>query len=174
MNARALGIKTGAVLGQLLAEKAFGNRPVTLVGYSLGSLVIYQALLELASLPASETIHLIQDVYLFGSPVPADPSQWAKIRRVVSGRVVNGYSNRDYVLAVLSRAADATWNVAGLEPVAVKGVENILCDEVDGHTLWRGMVGKYLERVRAPGIRVAEVEKQETKVVDAIKATEQN
>jgi pimeloyl-ACP methyl ester carboxylesterase len=171
MNARALGIKTGAVLAQLLAEKAFGNRPVTLVGYSLGSLVIYEALLKLAALPPSETMHLIQDVYLFGSPVPADPSHWAKIRRIVSGRVVNGYSNRDYVLAVLSRAADATWNVAGLEPVGVKGVENILCGEVDGHTLWRGLVGKYLSRVRAPGLRVGEVHKQKTEVVDEIKAS---
>ncbi|KAJ2934939.1 hypothetical protein H1R20_g2173, partial [Candolleomyces eurysporus] len=129
MNARARGIKAGAVLGDLLAQRVLGNRPVTLVGYSLGSLVIYEALLELASRPPAETLDLVQDVYLFGAPVPADRDEWAKIRRVVAGRVVNGYSDNDYVLAVLSRAADARWNVAGLEPVDVKGVENVSCSE---------------------------------------------
>lgn len=152
MNARARGIKAGAVLGDLLAQRVLGKRPVTLVGYSLGSLVIYEALLELASRPAAETLHLVQDVYLFGAPVPADQDEWTKIRRVVAGRVVNGYSSNDYVLAVLSRAADARWNVAGLEPVDVKGVENVDCGEVHGHTAWRGTVGKYLASCRAPGI----------------------
>ncbi|KAF6763945.1 DUF726 domain-containing protein [Ephemerocybe angulata] len=153
MNARALGIKTGAVLADLLMERALGNRPVTLVGYSLGSL-------------PSQTLHLIQDVYLFGSPVPADPDDWAKIRRVVTGRVVNGYSDRDYVLAVLSRAADATWNVAGLEPVGVKGVENMNCSEVTGHTAWRGLVGKYLRQCGAPGILAGEVDQKEAEVTE--------
>ncbi|KAF5315713.1 hypothetical protein D9611_004886 [Ephemerocybe angulata] len=166
MNARALGIKTGAVLADLLMERALGNRPVTLVGYSLGSLVIYEALLELAARAPSQTLHLIQDVYLFGSPVPADPDNWAKIRRVVTGRVVNGYSDRDYVLAVLSRAADATWNVAGLEPVAVKGVENMNCSEVTGHTAWRGLVGKYLRQCGAPGILAREVDQKEAEVTE--------
>ena len=149
MNARALGIKAGAVLGELLAERAFGNRPVTLVGYSLGSLVIHEALLELASRPPSETMHLIQDVYLFGSPVPADPHDWTKIRRLVSGRVVNGYSDKDYVLAVVCRAAEGSWRVAGLEPVGVKGVENVKCQFVEGHSMWRERLGQCLAECQA-------------------------
>ncbi|KAF8892495.1 DUF726-domain-containing protein [Infundibulicybe gibba] len=142
MNARALAIKTGAVLGDLLSKRVFGNRPVTLTGYSLGSLVIYEALKHLASLPPFETVHLIQDVFLFGTPAPTEAGTWASIRRLVSGRLVNGYSTNDYVLAVLSRASDARWSVAGLEPIEVMGVENVLCDDVDGHTKWRAMIGK--------------------------------
>ncbi|CAA7271536.1 unnamed protein product [Cyclocybe aegerita] len=160
MNARALAIKTGAVLGDLLANRMLGTRPVTLVGYSLGSLVIFEALKYLASLPPAGTVHLIQDVYLFGTPTAADPEEWAKIRRLVAGRVVNGYSTNDYILAVLCRASDATWQVAGLQKVDVKGVENVCCEEVDGHTNWRWVIGKYLEESNAPGIVQGEVKAQ--------------
>lgn len=160
MNARALAIKAGKVLGQLLANRVFGNRPVTLTGYSLGSLVILEALKELAALPTAETLHLIEDVYLFGTPAKADPAIWSAIRRVVGGRLVNGYASEDYVLAVLSRASDASWDVAGLTPVEVMGVENIQCADVDGHLKWRGMIGKCLEQCDAPGILHKEVQKQ--------------
>ncbi|KAF8163488.1 DUF726-domain-containing protein [Crassisporium funariophilum] len=160
MNAKALAIKTGAVLGELLENRVFGNRPVTLVGYSLGSLVIFEAIKYLASLEPSKTIHLIQDVYLFGTPTPADPSDWTSARRVVSGRLVNGYSSNDYVLAVLSRASDASWKVAGMQEVDVKGVENVRCEAVEGHTMWRGMIGKCLENCGAPGIIKEEVQLQ--------------
>jgi hypothetical protein len=44
MNSKALAIKAGAVLGDLLANRMFGNRPVTLIGYSLGSLSLGQVL----------------------------------------------------------------------------------------------------------------------------------
>jgi hypothetical protein len=160
MNAKARSIKTGEVLGNLLASRVFGNRPVTLVGYSFGSLVLFEALKHLAAIPPADTAHLIQDVFLFGSPVPGDASAWSAIRRVVSGRLVNGYATEDYVLAVISRASDANWKVAGLEPVSVMGVENVYCEGVDGHLTWRGMIGKCLERCEAPGIISAEVEKQ--------------
>jgi hypothetical protein len=160
MNAKARSIKAGEVLGSLLASRVFGNRPITLVGYSLGSLVLFEALKHLAETPPADAAHLIQDVFLFGSPVPVDASPWSAIRRVVSGRLVNGYASEDYVLAVLSRASYANWKVAGLEPVSVMGVENVYCEGVDGHLKWRGMIGKCLEQCEAPGIIHAEVEKQ--------------
>lgn len=144
MNARALAIKAGVVLGDLLANRAFGNRPVTLAGYSLGSLVIFEALKHLASLDPSKSVHLIEDVFLFGTPVKAETDAWISVRRVVAGRLVNGYAQNDYVLGVLSRLSDATWEVAGLQKVKVKGVENICCEAVEGHTMWRTAVGRYL------------------------------
>ncbi|KAJ7172352.1 DUF726-domain-containing protein [Mycena filopes] len=152
MNSTALAVKAGAVLGDLLASRVFGNRPVSLTGYSLGGLVIFEALKYLARLPTSETTHLIQDVYLFGTPAPTDVVPWASIRRLVSGRVVNGYSEDDYVLAVLSRLSHISWGVAGLKPVDVAGVENVLCKDVDGHMKWRGMIGRSLQQCGAPGI----------------------
>ncbi|KAJ6547689.1 DUF726-domain-containing protein [Mycena capillaripes] len=164
MNSQALAIKAGAVLGDLLANRVFGNRPVTLTGYSLGGLVIFEALKYLASLPPSETTHLIEDVFLFGTPCPTDLATWASIRRLVSGRVVNGYSQDDYILAVLSRLAHITWGVAGLQPVDVTGVENILCKDVDGHMKWRGMIGRSLQNCDAPGIIDERVDRQAKEV----------
>ncbi|KAF5380860.1 hypothetical protein D9615_004046 [Tricholomella constricta] len=164
MNAKALAMKAGAVLGDLLAKHVFGSRPVTLTGYSLGSLVIFEALKHLVTLPPSETTHLIQDVYLFGTPAPADAQTWSEIRRLVSGRLVNGYTSNDYVLAVLSRASDASWEVAGLQSVEVMGVENIMCESVDGHTMWRGMIGQCLRSCHAPGVISKEVDLQVTAV----------
>ncbi|KAI0082663.1 DUF726-domain-containing protein [Panus rudis PR-1116 ss-1] len=164
MHARSLATKAGKVLGILLAQQVLGNRPVTLVGYSLGSTVIFEALQYLASLPPEQTAHLIQDVYLFGSPVPIDEHAWAAARRVTGGRLVNGYGKNDYVLAVLSRVSDASWSIAGLGPVEVQGVENIQCDDVDGHLKWRGMIGKSLDTCHAPGLVTSEVNLQvETK-----------
>jgi hypothetical protein len=164
MNARSLAIKAGAVLGQLLAQRVFGTRPVTLTGYSLGGLVIFEALRYLASLPPDRTSHIVQDVFLFGLPVPAQSRSWAAVRRVVAGRLVNGYCEEDYVLAVLSRVSDAAWQVAGLVPVQFKGVENVHCAGVEGHLKWRGHIGRCLQEIHAPGIDAAEVEKQERNV----------
>lgn len=161
MNARSLAIKAGRVLGVLIVQRVLGNRPITLVGYSLGSLVIFEALQYLASLFPSQTIHLVEDVFLFGSPMSISDGPWSAARRVVSGRLVNGYSENDYVLAVLSRVSNISWGVAGMGPVPVKGVENIKFDNVDGHLKWRGLIGACLRDCGARGIVDVEVEKQQ-------------
>jgi len=160
MTAKSLAVKAGKVLGILLAQRVLGNRPVTLVGYSLGSLVIFEALRHLASLPPDETSGLIEDVFLFGTPVSTDESAWSAARRVVAGRLVNGYGKDDYILAIVSRASNASWSVAGLTEVQVQGVENMQCDEVDGHLKWRGMIGSTLEKCHAPGVINSEVQVQ--------------
>ncbi|TFK76309.1 DUF726-domain-containing protein [Pluteus cervinus] len=147
MNCRARAIKAGAVLGELLSKRVLGHRPVSLSGYSLGSLVIFEAIKYLSQLPPKETAHLIENVYLFGSPIPVDDAAWTRIRRVVAGRVVNGYCSADYVLGVLCRVTSGGWKVAGLEKVEVEGVENILCEQIDGHTRWRVEVGACLQQM---------------------------
>ncbi|KAL0581565.1 hypothetical protein V5O48_000494 [Marasmius crinis-equi] len=168
-NAKSLAVKTGAVLGDLLSKRVFGNRPVSLVGYSLGSLVIVEALKYLAALPPSETSHLIEDVYLFGTPATTNPEIWSSIRRLVAGRIVNGYSDGDYVLGVLSRASSANWKVAGLEPIDVVGVESVQFSEVNGHTKWRGFIGTSLKSCGAPGVIDEAVEKQLREVAQRMK-----
>lgn len=179
MSAKSLAAKAGRVLGTLLAQRVLGNRPITLVGYSLGSLVIFEALQHLACLPPSETqvAGLIQDVYLFGAPVPADEGAWAAARRVVSGRLVNGYATQDYILAVLARVSHMSWGMAGMQPVEVQGVENVdFTEEVNGHLKWRGMVGRCLQICNAPGVVDSEVklqlERQAKKIAAATDMTQ--
>ncbi|GJE95146.1 hypothetical protein PsYK624_113270 [Phanerochaete sordida] len=173
MAAKSLAAKAGRVLGTLLAGRVLGSRPVTLVGYSLGSLVIFEALQFLARLPPAEgpVAGLVQDVYLFGAPVPADEAQWAAARRVVAGRLVNGYATQDYVLAVLARVSHMSWGMAGLQPVMVQGVENVdFTEEVGGHLKWRGMVGRCLQMCGAPGVVDSEVELQLQRTAQKIAA----
>ncbi|KAI5121650.1 hypothetical protein M0805_002726 [Coniferiporia weirii] len=172
-NAKALALKTGKVLGVLLAAGAFGTRPVTLTGYSLGALVVLAALEHLATLSPVQTAHVVQDVFLMGTPAPAgaDSFPWARARRVVAGRFVNAYTDAeaDYVLAFLSRvsfgaAAAGAWGVAGLQPVAVAGIENVKCEGVEGHVAWRGLVGRCLANCGARGVSVEAAETQEETV----------
>lgn len=158
------------MLGILLSQRVLGTRPITLTGYSLGSLVIFEALKYLSTLPPSQTTHLIDSAYLFGLPTSTrDALSWMKVRAIVSGRLVNGWvePEEDYVLAILSRASmltEGSWGVAGLAPVMVKGVENVKCEGVEGHLKWIGMVGRCLEKCGVDGIVRQEVENKVTDV----------
>ena len=123
-----------------------GNRPVTLVGYSLGARVIYFCLEELASKGA---FGIVEDVYLFGCPVMVELKQWQAVATVVSGRIVNGYCPNDSILAILYRASASSWSdVAGLQPIlGVDGVENVnLEDVVKGHTEYFSKMPLVLEK----------------------------
>jgi hypothetical protein len=155
MKAKSLAVKTGKVLATLISERALGTRPVSLTGYSLGALVIYTALEQLASLPPSKTIHLVDSVYIFGLPASLSLPKWSAIRRIASGRVVNGYCENDWVLGVLGRATGdgglkGNFDLAGMKPVELQGVENLEWD-VGGHLGWRSNVGVCLEHL---GVRV--------------------
>lgn len=135
---------SGAILADTLIRKKLGVRPVTLVGFSLGSRVIYSCLLELAK---RGEYGLIEDVYLFGSPYVVKVDQIALARSVVSGRFVNGYSKKDWILGYLFRATSGGLNtVAGLSPI--EGIENYDCsDLVTGHMGYRQVMPKLLKNL---------------------------
>ncbi|KAJ1562442.1 hypothetical protein HK096_009742, partial [Nowakowskiella sp. JEL0078] len=129
--------KAGKVLADTLMNQVQENRPVTLIGYSLGARVIYFCLAELA---AHGAFGIVEEAYIFGCPIMATKAEWCAIASVVSGRVVNGYLTKDYVLGVLYRASSALWNeVAGLRPVMnIPGIENINLDGIiQGHLDYR-------------------------------------
>jgi hypothetical protein len=50
-----------------------------------------------------EVKSLIQDVVLLGAPINSKSRSWKSIRSIVSGRVVNGYSQLDLVLGLVYR-----------------------------------------------------------------------
>lgn len=127
----------GLILADSLIERNLGTRPITLVGYSLGSRVIFSCLLELARKGA---FGLIQNVYMFGSPIVFKQDEYLKVRTVVAGRFVNGYHNNDWILGYLFRLTNGgIRRVAGLGPVEdVPGIENMNCAEwVAGHMDYR-------------------------------------
>ena len=112
----------GLILADSLIDRNLGVRPVTLVGFSLGSRVIFSCLRELANRGA---YGIVQNAYLFGSPVVVKKDEYIKVRSTVSGRFVNGYATNDWILGYLFRAtAGGIMQVAGLASVDVPGVEN--------------------------------------------------
>ncbi len=134
----------GLILADSLADRNLGTRPVTLVGYSLGSRVIFSCLQELAKKGA---IGLIQNVYLFGSPVVVRHDEYLRARTVVSGRFVNGYNRNDWILGYLFRLTNGGIRcIGGLAPVdGIPGIENMDCSEiVVGHMDYRQAMPRLL------------------------------
>lgn len=155
--------KAGSVLADVIINRAQGRRPINLIGYSLGSRVIFSCLLSLA---ARGEFGLIENVYLLGAPVQKDVTKWRTARAMVSGRMVNVYSENDYILAFLYRTASIQLGVAGLQPIEnVHGVENIdASDLVSGHLRYRYLLGKLLsDRVGAEDISADRARVQQEK-----------
>ncbi|PSR97494.1 hypothetical protein BD289DRAFT_450839 [Coniella lustricola] len=134
----------GLILADSLVERNLGSRPITLVGYSLGARVIFSCLLELARKGA---YGLIQNVYMFGSPIVVKKEEYLKIRTVVSGRFVNGYHRNDWILGYLFRLTNGgIGRVAGLAAIeGIPGLENVDTSElVKGHMDYRRAMPRLL------------------------------
>ncbi|KAL2126578.1 hypothetical protein VTI74DRAFT_655 [Chaetomium olivicolor] len=134
----------GLILADSLIDRNLGTRPVTLVGYSLGSRVIFSCLQELAKKGA---FGLVQNVYLFGSPVVVKKDEWLRARTVVAGRFLNGYNRNDWILGYLFRLTNGgIRRVAGLAPIEdIPGVENMDASEfVVGHMDYRTAMPRLL------------------------------
>lgn len=137
----------GLILADSIMSRNLGKRPITLLGFSLGSRVIFSCLKELARKGA---YGLVQNVYMFGSPIVANKDDYLKIRSVVVGRFVNGYSSNDWILGYLFRATSGgIMRVAGLAPIPdIPGLENLnVTDLVSGHMKYRGAMPRLLREV---------------------------
>jgi hypothetical protein len=152
--------KAGLVLADALINKAQGERPVILFGYSLGARLIYSCLLSLAE---RQAFGLIESAILIGTPAPSDAAVWRAMRSVVAGRLVNVYSENDYILAFLYRTSSIQYGVAGIQEVEdVNGIENVNVSEiVSGHLRYQYLVGSILEKIGFDDIDIAEVAKEE-------------
>ena len=159
----------GLILADTLRARNLGERPVTLVGFSLGSRVIYSCLIELCK---KKALGLVENVFIFGTPVVSKKENLVMARSVVSGRFVNGYSNKDWVLAYLFRAtAGGLSAVMGLSPVEdIEGIENFDCTEiVDGHMNYRKNMPKLLKKMGITVLSEEFVEVQEVMDPDEFK-----
>ena len=164
--------KAGVVLADALCEGVQGARPVTLVGFSLGARVIFECCRELSR---RRRFDVIESVVLMGAPVPSDERDWRCVRAVCSDRVVNCYSESDLVLAYLYRSASIQFGIAGLQKVAVAGVENCdLSDTVKGHLRYRFLVGRILrDRVGLEGLREDVILAQDAKLEELVEKERQ-
>ncbi|KAF4124050.1 Protein of unknown function (DUF726) [Geosmithia morbida] len=136
----------GKILADSLIERNLGTRPITLVGYSLGSRVIFSALQELAKRGA---YGVVQNVYMFGSPIVVKKEEYLRARTVVAGRFVNGFNRTDWILGYLFRLTNGgIRRVAGLAAIEdLPWMENMdVTDIVPGHMDYRKTMPKLLIR----------------------------
>ncbi|KAK2593205.1 hypothetical protein QQS21_009092 [Conoideocrella luteorostrata] len=153
--------KAGRLLADALINKVQGERPVTLIGYSLGATAIHACLQSLAERRA---FGLIDTVVIIGTPAPSDPAHWRTLRCVVSGPIFNVYSENDMVLGFIYRMHSLARGVAGLQAIEnVSGVQNIdLSERVSGHLRYPSLTGEILRGCGFLGVRArGEIEKDD-------------
>ncbi|KAK8572576.1 hypothetical protein V6N12_028629 [Hibiscus sabdariffa] len=93
--------KAGKLLAELFLNGLQGNRPVTLIGFSLGARVILKCLQRLAE---TKGAGLVERVVLLGAPVSIKDEKWEDARKMVAGRFVNVYDSNDWTLGIIFRA----------------------------------------------------------------------
>lgn len=152
--------KAGEVLADALINKAQGERPVTLIGYSLGARVIFSCLTSLARRRA---FGLVESAVLIGAPTPATTADWRLLRSVVAGRLVNVFSTNDYILGFLYRTSSIQYGVAGLQKVeGIRSVENIdVSETVTGHLRYRYLVGSILMKIGFQDVDLSAIKSEE-------------
>ncbi|BAU00010.1 hypothetical protein VIGAN_10156300 [Vigna angularis var. angularis] len=129
--------KAGKLLAEVLLGGLQGNRPVTLVGYSLGARVIFKCLECLAE--TKNSAELVERVVLLGAPIAIRDEKWETVRKMVAGRFINAYSSNDWMLGIAFRASLLSQGLAGIQPVDIPGIQNVnVTDHVEGHSsyLW--------------------------------------
>ncbi|KHN01737.1 Transmembrane and coiled-coil domain-containing protein 4 [Glycine soja] len=118
--------KAGKLLAEVLLRGYQGNRPETLIGYSLGARVIFKCLQYLAK--TENGAELVEKVVLLGAPIPIKDENGEAARKMVAGRFVNAYSRNDWMLGVAFRASRLlTKGLAGIQPVDIPGIQNVRC-----------------------------------------------
>ncbi|KAM7030785.1 transmembrane and coiled-coil domain-containing protein 4 isoform 3-T3 [Acridotheres tristis] len=151
--------EVGKHLAHILLSRQQGQRPVTLIGFSLGARVIYFCLQEMAQEKDSQGI--IEDVVLLGAPVEGEAKHWKALTRVVSGRIINGFCRGDWLLSFVYRTSSVQLNVAGLQPVDLddrRMVNMDLSSVVNGHLDYMKQMDTIL---RAVGIKTKECQPEE-------------
>ncbi|KAL8015529.1 hypothetical protein Plhal710r2_c030g0111981 [Plasmopara halstedii] len=143
----------GKLLADALRKREQGLRPVTLVGYGMGARLIFSCLKELAK---SDSIDLscgiVENAILLGSPVPMARDDWGNARRVVSGRLINGYSEKDWMLGVMYRYQGWALNSAGIAPIDIAGIENVdLSEIIGGHLEYKSKIGAIMDLLQLEG-----------------------
>ncbi|KAH0841237.1 hypothetical protein AYO21_06882 [Fonsecaea monophora] len=169
--AKSRADKAGEVLADALVNRAQGERPVTLIGYSLGARVIYTCLMNLAK---RKEFGIVENAVMIGSPTPSDTSDWRILRSVVAGRLVNVFSVNDYVLGFMYRTSAIQYGVAGLQKVeGLSAVENFdVSEDIRSHQRYRYLIGAILKKIGFEDIDMAAVERERQELVEMEKEEE--
>ncbi|KHN96803.1 transmembrane and coiled-coil domains 4 [Metarhizium album ARSEF 1941] len=153
--------KAGRLLADALTNRVQGERPVTLIGYSLGATAIHACLESLAQRKA---FGLVDTVVIMGAPAPSDAAHWRTLRCAVSGPIFNVYSENDMMLGFVYRMHSLALGVAGLQAIdGVHGIQNLdLSEKVSGHLRYPSLTGEILKACGFTGVRAGgEIQKDD-------------
>ena len=91
---------------------------------------------------------IVENAVILGGPIALKADEWKKVRLVVSGRLINGFSTNDWMLAVMYRYQGWAYKVCGVGPIEVSGVENSdLSKIIQGHLEYRDKIGYILDHI---------------------------
>ena len=120
--------KAGEVLADILLDKKLiGKRPIKLIGYSLSGRTVYRCIEKLYE-HGEAGRGIIDEVVLIGCPIANSKKVWQHITSVVSGRIFNCYSEKDWLLSFLCRATLQSSNICGIGRACCEGIVNVDVD----------------------------------------------
>ena len=139
---------TGYLLAELIARTE-NPAGFTLMGHSLGARVVYYALEALSGTGRE----IVCDAYILGAAVGAGNSDaWRVASSCLRGTIYNCYSERDAVLRLLYRGANAFLSKpAGLGPIdaSESKIRNVdVTDLVAGHTKYKSQLVEIIDRAQ--------------------------
>ncbi|KAL8409384.1 hypothetical protein RB594_007715 [Gaeumannomyces avenae] len=155
--------KAGATLAEAIMHRIHGERGITLIGYSLGARAIYTCL---SILSERRILGLVENVVMMGVPAPADPVSWSNLRGAVVGRVINVYSEVDFMLAFLHRHSCTQFGIAGLQRIdKLAGVENVNASAlITDHLRYHYLVGTILQELGFEDVDAVKVSEREVEL----------
>ncbi|KLU91876.1 transmembrane and coiled-coil domain-containing protein 4 [Magnaporthiopsis poae ATCC 64411] len=155
--------KTGVTMAETILHRIHGERGVTLIGYSLGARAVYACL---AMLFERRALGLVENAVLMGTPAPADPDVWTALRSVVTGRLINVYSETDYMLAFLHRDSCTQFGIAGLQRInKLSGIENVNATAlITDHMRYHYLVGTILQDLGLEDVDAVKVSEREAEL----------
>ena len=153
--------KKAVISGKMLAliiksNKFFGNRQINLVAFSLGNHVLKNCIKELSNYNDCKCI--INDVTLIaGATTLKNKINWYnRFKKVVGGRIVNCYSEKDYVLKLLYSNCTGNYPIGSHEVFINDGLDgNNIVENFDftdlnlGHLDYRKKFDEVVRRINA-------------------------
>jgi len=122
-------ITTGKFLAHVLANvKVFEDCCVSLVGFSLGTVVVAYCLKELEHLKRYD---LIYDAFLIGGAANVNDLESFKPQDVVANKLINIYSKHDWLITSVLKMVHWSVKPVGANPIKIKSKKIVNVDKAD-------------------------------------------
>ena len=140
--------RTGFYLAHLIGDlEIFGNNAINLIGFSMGTIVIYECLLELQRMRKYDKIH---DVVVMGGIIKREEMKNIRLN-MISGWFYHCFSKKDWAIKFLYRLAkfgEKGIGVKRIEECADDKIRNFDCsDIIDGHMTYRVRMKEIFKRI---------------------------